>query len=1237
MNKASSSAITSTRPLLNNVIPEQLPIASAAADIIAALRQHVVLIVAGETGSGKTTQLAKLCMQAGMDGRIAHTQPRRMAARSVATRIAEEMGCSLGHGVGYRVRFSDQSHRDDALCVMTDGLLLAEIHRDPLLRRYQTLIIDEAHERSLNIDFLLGYLKKILPRRPDLHLIITSATIDTGRFSRFFDGAPVIEVSGRGFPVDMCYRPLKGDDDERDRDLPQAILDAVDEAAKHDPLGDILVFLPGEREIRDIHHSLQQHGLRDTEILPLYARLSAAEQDRVFRSHRGRRIVLATNIAETSLTVPGICFVIDSGLARISRYSPRHRVQRLPIERISQASANQRAGRCGRVAAGVCIRLYSEAEYEQRSPHTDPEIRRTHLASVILRMADMGLGALQDFPLMQAPDTRTIRDGHRLLEELQALDEQGGITPLGRQMARIPLDPRFARMVLAAVDHQAVEEVLIIVCGLSIPDPRLRPAEEQEKADACHKQWQDGQSDFLGLLRLWQWFEQQQRHNTRSKMRRVCKQHYVSWLRMREWHDLHHQVKQALHSMKLSWQEEKAKPEAIHRSLLRGSLSFIGQQQEEGDFLGAGGVRFAIMHGSALRKKPPRWLMAGSLLELRQRYATTVASIETAWLLSEGAHLIHHHYGDPYWSKRRGQVLAQEQRTLFGLPLGTRAVRWAQHDRPAAHTVFVREGIVRMAMQEGRSPVLRRFMDDMNTWWQMIEQHIGKSRRLYRDDAEERAIAWFNERLPQRVCDQRSWEHWLKQHDGALPLPTLAEIFNQPDEMMEDFPDYLDWGQHRLGLRYRFDPQHGQDGVTLCVPRAVLPLLSVQQCQWLVPGLLLEAMILLFKKLPAPQRRPLVPVPQFATACLEAMTWAEGDVYMALSRQVQRMTGMLIPPQQWLNTTLPPYLVMHVEVLDDDGAVVVQSDDLLDLQQRYSPQQGIVVPLREYAPAVMKQWQCGDLPVSCQRQQLGRSITVYPALRDRGDHVCVHDCDSVEEAEVMMRQGLTRLFSLQLTQQVQWLQKKLPQRQALQLQAATLHEDSPLHEQIAIAVAQHLFLTQEPLPRTQGAFEERLEAGRGRFVTVAESLADDVLTALQWRNCLLPMLREAKSQEKQAITDQIQAQLGQLIVTGFMLSTPFQSLQRFACYLEAAVYRLEHGPRRFARDQQDEAACAELWQTYQQHIQYYPPAATQPAIQAFRWSLEELRVSLFAAHLKTRETVSIKRLKKQWQEAVHVF
>jgi|UPI00037DAD54 ATP-dependent helicase HrpA len=1225
-----------SRSSLNTAIPEPLPIAAVAGDIVAALRQHAVLIVAGETGSGKTTQLAKLCMQAGIDGRIAHTQPRRMAARSVATRIAEEMGCNLGQGVGYRVRFSDQSHRDDALCVMTDGLLLAEIQRDPLLRRYQALIIDEAHERSLNIDFLLGYLKKILPRRPDLHLIITSATIDTARFSRFFDDAPVIEVSGRGFPVEICYRPLKGDEDDRDRDLPQAILDTVDEAARHDPLGDILVFLPGEREIRDIHHSLQQHGLRDTEVVPLYARLSAAEQDRVFRPHSGRRIVLATNIAETSLTVPGICFVIDSGLARISRYSPRHRVQHLPIERIAQASANQRAGRCGRVAAGVCFRLYSEAEYEQRPPHTDPEIRRTHLASVILRMADMGLGSLQAFPLMQAPDARTIRDGHRLLEELQALDEHGAITPLGRQMAKIPLDPRFARMVLAAIEHQAVADVLIIVCGLSIPDPRLRPSEEQEKADACHKQWQDSASDFLTLRRLWQWFEEQQRHNTRSKMRRVCKQHYVSWLRMREWHDLHHQVKQALHGMKFSWQEESASYEAIHRSLLRGSLSLIGQQQEEGDYLGADGVRFAVMRGSGLHKKQPRCLMAGGLLELRKRYATTVARIESDWLLHEGAHLIRHHYGEPYWSKRRGQVLAQEQRSLFGLPLGKRAIRWAQHDRSAAHAVFVRDAVVAMAMQ-GRSPVLRRFLQDMQAWWQMIEQHIGKSRRLYRDDAEARALLWFNERLPQRICDQRGWEHWLKRHDGVLPLPTLSDIFNQPDELMEDYPDHLDVGQHRLSLRYRFEPQHAQDGVTLCVPHHVLPLLSVQQCQWLVPGLLLQAMIVLFKKLPAPQRRPLVPVPQFATACLEAMPWAEGDVYMAISRQVQRMTGMLIPPQQWLSTALPPHLIMHLEVLADDGKVLAQSDDLQDLQQRYTAQQQASSKQPPKATAhPMKQWQCGELPSSCQRQQRGRSITVFPALRDEGDHVRVHDCDTLEQAEAMMRQGLTRLFSLQLAQQVQWLQKKLPQRQALQLQAATLHEATPLHEQLAIAAIQHLFLS-EPLPRSQAAFEERLEAGRGRFVAIAESLANDVLSALQWRNRLLPLLTQAKSKEKQIIADQLQAQLGQLMQTGFILSTPLLSLQRFACYLEAAHYRLEHGPRRFARDQQDEAACAALWQDYQQHLVHYPPAATQVAVQNFRWSLEELRVSLFAAHLKTRETVSVKRLKKQWQEAVHVL
>jgi len=1219
-------------------IPECLPIHAKSEAIIDAISKHQVIIIAGETGSGKTTQLAKLCLLAGVRGTIGHTQPRRMAARSVATRIAEETGCNLGKGVGYRVRFSDHSHRDDAIQLMTDGILLNDIHHDRLLQRYKALIIDEAHERSLNIDFLLGYIKNILPKRPDLKLIITSATINTARFSAFYADAPVITVEGRGYPVGIQYYPIADNEDDRERDLPQAIIDAVDEAAKMDPLGDILLFLSGERDIRDISHTLQQHAMRDTEILPLYARLSAAEQDRVFKPHRGRRIILATNIAETSLTVPGIRFVIDVGLARISRYSSRARLQRLPIERISQASANQRAGRCGRVAAGVCFRLYSEDDFERRLAQTQPEIQRTHLGSVILRMAAMELGSLASFPLMDAPEARAIADGHALLFELKAMDESQHITAEGRRMARLPLDPRFARMLLSAEKTRVLDEVMIIVSGLSIPDPRLRPTEEQAMADEKHRIFADQNSDFVSLLKLWQWFHQQQQHATRSKMRRLCKQHYISWLRMREWHDLHQQLHQQWvntdnHHQKESHEAHASEQDstAIHRALLSGLLSQTGMKLDDGLYQGVRGLRFAIMPGSNLRKKPPPWLMATELLELRQRYGSTVATIDPTWLPQLAAHLLSHSHGEPYWSKRRGQVLAQESSTLFGLPLGSKPVNWGTINKEQAQGIFIREALVERQLK-AKSPIIQRFVQHQKALWQQVEQCIGKSRRLDLNDAKAEAESFYSKLLPQHICDQRALERWGRKHNNdAIPVPTLEQLLPEHNDNGVDFPETLNIGREQICIRYRFDPQHGSDGMTLVLLPEQLPLISTKRLAWLVPGLLYEKMVYLFKKLPSSQRRRIAPVPQFAQACLEAMTFGEGNLYANLSRELRRMANLMVPLEQWLNTPLPSHLCMHMQLIDEAGKPIASGDDLATLQHHHGTKDVHSQPLSRREG--IHQWDFGDLPQQCTQQHQGRVLTMYPALTDAGDSVRLELCDREDEAKAATRSGLSRLFALQLKQQVQWVKKKLPQRQALTMHHALLHSDQAVTDQLINACIQHLFMA-EPWPCNADSFQQRLQQYRAAFVPTAETTAKHLLNALQVYNQLKQQLETARAAEKQTIATQIKAQLEKIISPTCIETTPFTHLQHLPRYLQAASHRLEHGPRRFIKDQQAQKSCETLWDAYQAYLKQYPEATQNPNIEAFRWSLEELRVSLFAPHLKTAETVSIKRLQQRWQAVI---
>ncbi|MCW8956805.1 MAG: ATP-dependent RNA helicase HrpA, partial [Gammaproteobacteria bacterium] len=871
--------------------PEELPVSQKKDEIREAINKHQVVIVCGETGSGKTTQLPKICLQrgSGTRGLICHTQPRRLAARAVASRIAEELHTELGQQVGFKVRFTDQVSEQSYIKLVTDGILLAEIHHDPYLSQYDTIIVDEAHERSLNIDFLLGYLKRLLPKRPDLKLIITSATIDPERFSRHFNQAPIIMVSGRTYPVEVRYHPLHGeDDDERQKDLVQGISDAVDELSRLDR-SDILVFLSGERDIREATQFLQKRQLPNTEILPLLARLSAAEQNRIFHTSSKRRIVLSTNVAETSLTVPGIKYVIDSGVARISRYSWNSKIQRLPVEKISQASANQRKGRCGRVSEGVCIRLYSEEDFNNRPEFTDPEIQRTNLASVILQMENMQLGHVENFPFIEPPDSRLVRDGYNLLFELGALDHKHQINQLGKQLARLPIEPRIGRMLLEASQESCLSEVLIIASALAVQDPRERPMDKAQAADEAQKSFQDNRSDFLGFLNLWQTYQQQKQQLTGNKLRKWCKEHYISWLRMREWLDTHRQIKHMLNDLKLRFNSSEASYDSIHRALLTGLLGNLGFKDDNQQYLGARNRKFQIFPGSALFNKGPKWLMAAEIVETARVYARSVAKIDPLWVEQKARHLLKRSYTEPHWEKRNAQVAAFERTTLYGLIINPR--RKINYG-PIAPTES-REIFIRSALVDGDFNCKEDFFLHNQQLAEELQTLEAKSRRQDILVDEMVLFEFYDQRIPENIYSGPQFFQWLKTTDTENLKLTREQLMQHDAAGItgDQFPDFLEFNGARYPLEYHFDPSHNRDGITLITPMAGLNAISASRCEWLVPGMLHEKMVQLIRSLPKQLRKNFVPAPNFADVCMEALEASEQPLTSAMSNLLKKITG----------------------------------------------------------------------------------------------------------------------------------------------------------------------------------------------------------------------------------------------------------------------------------------------------------------------------------------------------------
>jgi ATP-dependent helicase HrpA len=1064
---------------------DSLPIAAKRDEIKAALEKHQVLVIAGETGSGKTTQLPKICLEIGrgVHGLIGHTQPRRLAARSVATRVAEEIGTPLGELVGYQVRFEDQSKESSLIKLMTDGILLAETQHDRFLEKYDTIIVDEAHERSLNIDFLLGFLKTLLPRRPDLKVIITSATIDLQRFSEHFDGAPIVEVSGRTYPVETWYRPLAAEIDEDgnrvedDLTVDQGILAALDEITAHEQSigkrpGDVLVFLPGEREIRDAAEVLRKANLKFTEVLPLYARLTPAEQQKIFQPRPGRKIVLATNVAETSLTVPGIRYVIDSGTARISRYSYRAKVQRLPIEAVSQASANQRKGRCGRVEPGICIRLYSEEDFLGRPEFTDPEILRTNLAAVILQMLHLRLGDIQDFPFIEPPDGKAISDGFNLLQELSAVNRENQLTPLGRQLARLPIDPRLGRMLLEAAHQGSLAEVLIVASALSVQDVRERPADRQQAADQAHAQWKDPDSDFAALINIWRGFEEKRQELGSNPLRTWCRKNFLNYLRLREWRDAHRQLTLIARELKLGagrsvdgsgqlphadkarrvedgeasstrpagastqpapttdtkvnvilrQQAEaseaalKAKSyAAVHKAILAGLLSQVGNKTEEGDFLGARQRRFWVHPSSVIGRKKPNWLMAAELVETTKLFARMVAKIEPDWIEPLAGHLIKKNHFEPHWEKKRGQVVAYEQVTLYGMiVVGRRPVHYGPIDPPAARELFIREGLVRGEMHS-RAKALSANRELL----ELFDELEAKARRRDIIADEDTLFAYYDARVPQDIYQTASFESWYKRESAKDPQ---LLVMRDEDVLARDasevtaaqYPDHLRIGELQLPLEYHFEPNHPRDGVTLRVPAPLLPQLRSERLDWLVPGLLESKAVALVRNLPKALRKNFVPVPDFVGAALAKISFGEGSLPEALGRELLRMTGARVSDEAWAEAAqgLENHLKMNIEVVDARGKFLGEGRDLAELTARFAEasQAALAPPQQKAEQKPVEAKGFAQVAEKAQAKMAGLSMTVYPALVEEAGVVKEGRFPTQAEADYQHRRALQRLL-----------------------------------------------------------------------------------------------------------------------------------------------------------------------------------------------------------------------------------
>ncbi|WP_431879832.1 ATP-dependent RNA helicase HrpA [Amycolatopsis sacchari] len=1213
--------------------PAELPVSRRKDDIAAAIRDNQVVIVAGETGSGKTTQLPKICLELGLGvrGQIGHTQPRRLAARTVAERIASELGTELGGAVGYQVRFTDTSGDDTMVKLMTDGILLAEIQHDRMLRRYDTIIIDEAHERSLNIDFLLGYLKQLLPRRPDLKVIITSATIDPERFAEHFGGAPIVEVSGRTYPVEVRYRPIVDPDqpDAEERDQVQAISDAVDELCAEGP-GDILVFLSGEREIRDTADALSKQDRPNTEVLPLYARLSAADQHRVFQRHTGRRIVLATNVAETSLTVPGIKYVIDPGTARISRYSHRTKVQRLPIEPISQASANQRKGRCGRTSDGICIRLYTEADFESRPEFTDPEILRTNLASVILQMTALGLGDIAAFPFVEAPDRRQITDGKQLLQELGAFDGDK-LTEVGRQLAQLPVDPRLGRMVLEAAKNGCVREVMIIAAALSIQDPRERPADKQEAAQQQHARFADKTSDFLAYLNLWEYLREQQKALSNNQFRRLCRNEFLNYLRVREWQDIYSQLRQLAKPLGITLNSEPADPQNVHISLLAGLLSHVGlKDPEKGDYLGARGARFAVFPGSALFKKQPRWLVSAELVETSRLWARVNARIEPEWVEPLAGHLVKRTYSEPHWERKRAAVVASERVTLYGVPLVVgRKVNYGRIDPELSRELFIRHALV-----EGDWDTRHEFFAANRALLDEVEDLENRARRrdLLVDD--QTLFEFYDQRVGEEVVSRRHFDTWWKKTRRTQPdllnFEKAMLVTEAADAVREsDYPDTWTQGSQRLALTYQFEPGADADGVTVHIPLPVLNQITPDGFDWQVPGLREELVTALIKSLPKQLRRNFVPAPDTAKYVLSRVSPADGPLLDVLAAELEDLRGVPVPPDAWQLAAVPEHLRMTFRVVDERGRKLAEGKDLLALKRSLSGK--VRETISKAANSIEREGLTkpafGELPRVFASTRRGHEVKAFPALVDEGSTVAVRMLDTPVEQRQQMWLGTRKLLRLNLPSPMKFINRNLSNNAKLVLGRNPHGSVAGLLEDCVNCAVDKLMADNGGPSWDEAGFAVLLEKVRGSVNPTVLVVLSEVEQILRAANDVETRLADARG-PAESLAD-IRAQLDGLVFPGFVTATGFDRLPNLVRYLRAIERRIDKLANAAAKDVELLRDVQWLQEEYQRAVAALPPGVQPgPELVEVRWMLEELRVSYFAQTLGTAHPVSAKRILK---------
>jgi len=1295
--KAIDKSISDKQQKLNNLpkvsYPEGLPISENAQLIAQTISENQVVIIAGETGSGKTTQIPKICLALGrgVDGLIGHTQPRRIAARTVANRIAEELNSKLGEQVGYKVRFNDQVSDHSYIKLMTDGILLAEMQRDRLLRQYDTIIIDEAHERSLNIDFILGYLRQILPKRPDLKIIVTSATIDPQRFANHFSDkagkpAPIIEVSGRTYPVEMRYRPLNEnvessisqdksasstDGAYEGKDIISGILDAVDELSNisQGNQGDILIFLNGEREIRDTALALNKANLRNTQILPLYARLTISEQNRIFKPHTGRNIVLATNVAETSLTVPGIKYVIDPGTARISRYSFRTKVQRLPIEVISQASANQRAGRCGRVSSGVCIRLYSEDDFLNRPEFTDPEILRTNLAMVILQMLALDLGEIGEFPFVESPDNRNINDGVKLLEELAAIDNTVShnksrqnthtqLTKSGRLLSKFAIDPRLAKMVLTAIDLGCVEQVLVIVSALSIQDPRERPHEKQQAADEKHNRFKDKQSDFISLLNLWQYINSHQKSLSQNHFRKLCQREFLSYIRIREWQDIFSQLKLTLKEQKISLtsvdykfpledianqSQQKQDPNIpaslvpVHQALLAGLLSHLGQQDENREFKGARGSKFFIFPGSALAKKPPKWLMSAELVETSRLFARMNARIDPIWIEPLAGHLIKRSYSEPHWEKKQGAVMAFEQVSLYGLSIvSKRKINFNKIEPHTCRELFIREGLV-----NGDCFIKEKFLSHNQRLVASIEALEQKARRKDFLIDEQQLFDFYSEKLPETAICQRSFLSWWKkskQQNGSLLNFTKAFLLNESSNELsaKEYPDTWQQNNLTLPLAYHFSPGDVDDGISVIIPITLLNQCQSEGFDWLIPALRYDLVVALIKALPKALRRNFVPAPNYAEACLANMNESQGSLVDALAKQLLRMTGTRLPEDVWGEVELPLHLTMNFQIVNEKGKLLKQGRDLNLLK---SELQGKVkssikkVAEQGIEKSRLTQWDFGSLAQSYEKKVANITIKAFPALVDNKNSVAIELFEQQEHAEQAMLTGISRLILLNIPSPLKYLQEKLPNKAKLGLYFNPFGSIADLLQDCIQAACIHLvrqFLQVNKLahlPRSEDGFVKVCDFVRANISDCVLSAAIKVEQALSLRHDVAKKLKGNVSLNVIQSHADIKDQHENLVFRGFVSTSGIEKLDDIIRYLKGMLRRLEKLP---IDPNQDRLKLIEVHKAVDKYNSVLSSQRKdKPVAQdilATKWLIEELRISLFAQNLGTNQPVSLKRI-----------